>query len=386
LSRILLGWELGAGTGHVVMLSRTAEALRACGHEAIFAVQHIGAMPAGSAAWQAPLWPQQLTTQARRAGSGPATMGDILAVLGLADGRAVAAMVTAWENILAVTRPHAIIAEYAPMLLVAANGRVPTLSTGTGFSLPPAYLPSFPTLTGQPAAVDEPKLLHTVNAALASVGRPTLPGLPALFTADRTLPAAFAEFDPYRSVRREGHGAPSLSGAIAESRGDGDELFAYMSGSETRPNAFWNGLVRSGVPVRVYDARLTPADRDVLERAGVTVEIGKVPFDRIVERSRIVMSHGGLGFVSSALIAGLPQIVAPFDLEKRLISASVVGLRLGVEQRLAGLEADSFANLVRRTMADQALVDRARAAAPSFRARAARSSTDEIADAIQELL
>lgn len=386
MARILLGWELGAGTGHTVALARIAAMLRARGHDPLFAAQDIAAFAPDEEVWQAPLWPQQLTIRARPSDRGPSTMGDILAVLGLAEGRALAAMIGAWDRILAAARPDAVAAEYAPALMLAARGRVPVVALGTGFSLPPAHMDAFLSLTGDPAMHDEAPLLAAVNRALAERGRAPLAALPQIFAADVALPAVFSELDPYRSVRRGSHGVPSLSGLAPLSAGDGDELFVYMNGSQARPLAFWRGLAESGVPVRVHDPRLTAADCAALERAGITVEIAKVPIDRIVERSRLVMSHGGLGFTCSALLAGIPHIVAPFDLEKRLISATLGSLGLGVETRFDGMDAGRFADLLRTTMADQPLVDRARAAAPAFRARITRSSADEAADAIEGLL
>lgn len=370
-------------------LARTAELLRQRGHEPIFAVQQIGAVEhrrGGADVWQAPLWPQQLTLLARRAGVGPSTMGDILVALGLGDVDAVSAMLGAWDGILRAARPDAIAAEFAPALMLAARGRIPLVSLGTGFSLPPAQTSHFPSLTGQPPLHDERKLLAVVNEALGRHARAPLDALPQIFAADRTVPAAFRELDPYRDVRIEAHGTPSLSGAIAASAGDGDELFVYMNGSQPRLAAFWNGLARSGVPIRLYDARLTPADRDTLERAGLTVETRQIPFDRIVERSRIVMSHGGMGFTSSALLAGIPHIVTPFDLEKRLISAGLREIGLGLEIAFEDMDADRFAAQLRAAMADQSLVDRARAAAPFFRERMVRSCEEEIAEAIEGLL
>ena len=52
-------------------------------------------------------------------------MGDNLAYLGLNDLEAMAAMIMAWDRVILDARPDAVIAEYAPMLQLAARGRVP---------------------------------------------------------------------------------------------------------------------------------------------------------------------------------------------------------------------------------------------------------------------
>jgi rhamnosyltransferase subunit B len=370
VARILLGWELGAGTGHAVKLLEIGRILASRGHEPIYAVQNIAAFARADArVWQAPLWPSQLAMLARPASITPATMGDILVALGLNEPGALTALIGGWDAILAAVRPDAIAAEFAPALMLAARGRVPVLALGTGFSLPPATMPHMPSLTGLAVVHDEEASLATVNAALARYGRGRIDTLPAIFAAERELPAAFAELDPYRVWRTAPAGIPSIAGPVPAADPAGDELFVYMNGSQPRPLAFWQGLHRSGLKVRVYDPRLLPADHRLLRDAGFLVEETPVPFALVAARSRMVMSHCGLGFVSSALIAGLPHILAPFDIEKRLIATAITGMGLGLSTPLDTIDPEAFAATLRAALADDALTARARAAAPGFAAR-----------------
>lgn len=360
--------------------------LSARGHEAIVAAQQIGAVPEGVAAWQAPLWPRQLSALARPSAVTPATMGDILAALGLGEPGTARAMIGAWDRILAAVRPDAAIAEFAPGLSLACFGRVPLLSVGTGFALPPADLDRFPSLTGQPTVHDEARLLEIVNAALAVHGRSPRSALPEIFQADRELAAVFTELDPYRPWRKSIPGFPATAMSEEIASGEGDELFVYMNGREARPNALWQGLAKSGLKVRIYDPMLSPSDSGILARAGLIVETRPVSFDLIAARSRLVVSHGGLGFVCAALMAGLPQILLPFDIEKRMIAASVETLGLGHRREYGAIEAESFAGLLRSSFGDTALIERARAAASGFRGRFRRTANQEVADVVEELL
>ena len=360
--------------------------LSARGHEAIVAAQQIGAVPEGIEVWQAPLWPRQLSALARPAAVTPATMGDILAALGLGEPGVATAMIGAWDRILAAVRPDAVIAEFAPGLSLACFGRVPLLSVGTGFSLPPADLDRFPSLTGQSTVHGEAWLLDTVNAALATHGCAPRDALPGIFQVDRELALVFTELDPYRPWRKSALGFPSTSMSESIASGQGDELFVYMNGREARPGALWQALAKSGLKVRIYDPMLSPADGEILKRAGLLVEPHPVSFDLIAARSRLVMSHGGLGFVSSARMAGLPQILLPFDIEKHMIAASIEELGLGHRAEYGTIEADNFAGLLRSTFGDTALIERARAAAPGFRGRFRHTADQEVADAVEALL
>jgi hypothetical protein len=313
-------------------------------------------------------------------------MGDILGYLGLDLPDSMAAMLMAWDRVLNDAQPDVVIAQYAPMLQLATRRQVPMIAWGTGFSLPPDQLPRFPSFLGEPAACDEPALLSGLNDALQRTGRPPLSTLPEIFAADRSLVATFSELDPYFNWRSGPLGSPAVSGDVPTTGGKGDELFIYFNGPARRPNAFWQGLADSRLPVRVYDAQLGSADVEALQRADIKVERAPVPFAKIIERSRLLLSHGGLGFVSSGLLAGAPQVIIPFDVEKRLIADALGQRGLCLRRRFDGLDPEEFAGFLRSAWADEGLAQRAMAAAPGFMARATRTSEDELADMIEDLL
>lgn len=386
MARILLGWELGAGNGHSTRLLELAAILASRGHQPLIAPQQIGPFAAHWPTWQAPVWPRLLQPLFRQYQRRPATMGDNLAYLGLDDKDAMTAMIMAWDRLIADTKPDAIVAEYAPMLQLAAKGRIPTVAYGTGYSLPPADMPNFPGLLGEATVVPEALLLAGLNFSLGKADRAPLSALPEIFAADRSLVATFEELDPYRQWRREPVGAPTLSGNVPLADGAGTEVFVYFNASASRPNAIWQALVDSRLPVRVHDPLLTETDIATLEGAGISVARKPVPFDEIVARSRLLLSHGGGGFVSSGLVAGLPQIIIPFDGEKMLTAKAAVANGACLMASFDGLERTSFAALLRDAWSDDALRERALEAAPGFRARVGQSAESQVADIVEEML
>jgi hypothetical protein len=387
MARVLLGWELGAGSGHSVRLAGVAAELRRRGHEPILAVQQTRIAPTGHEVWQAPLWPALLTSRGRARTLKPSTFGDVLMSVGLGEAGVVSGVVRAWEAILCGARPDLVIAEFAPGLLMAARGRVPALLFGTGFSAPAAGLDAFPSLTGDPPAHDERRLLATVNRELAAAGRAPLPALPAVFAADRTLVQVFPELDPYRAWRPEGdYSSPHVSMLAPVADGRGEEVFLYLNGMPGALDALVAGLVGAGLKARLYDPRLGEGEIAVLERAGIACERRPLPFARIAERSRLVVSHGGMSFTCTALCAGLPHIVVPFDLEKRLTGRALTQAGLGRAQEFRDIEPEAFARLLRDAFADDAMVAAAIAAAPGFRARIPCPSAVAAVDAVDALI
>ena len=387
MSRILLGWELGAGRGHLIRIMGIAAGLVAAGHDVIVATQRLTRavpVPPGVTLWQAPVWPRLLANHGLLGGPLPNTMGDILVRLGLDDAETLPLLVRGWENILATCKPDAIGADYAPALLTAARGRIPSVLVGPSFDAVPDHLAQFPSLTGKDAAYPEDEVLARVNAGLRDAGMAALDRLPQLFAADRVLAGSFAELDVYAASRRDSLVAPSVVYPIGEA-GVGDEIFLYADSTLLRTGTLWEGLARAALPVRVYAPGASSTQQAELARLGFRVEPAPVPFARIAERSRIVMTYGGVGFVSSALAAGLPVVVVHYDLEKALTGQAITRMQLGGHVHAGTIQPEAFATSLRQLYQNDSFQRRARELAPDFRARLHPTQGELAARALIEL-
>jgi hypothetical protein len=69
-----------------------------------------------------------------------------------------------------------------------------------------------------------------------------------------------------------------------------------------------------------------------------------------------------------------------------LIAAGVDGLGLGRRMTFDSLDATAFAEFLRTSFTDNALIEHARAAAPDFRARGGEADGEDAASAIELLL
>jgi rhamnosyltransferase subunit B len=387
MARYLLGWELGGGRGHLVRLAELARRLVAHGHEVIVAAQRLDpghGFPAEAQLWQAPIWPRLLGSAGALTGPAPNTMGDLLVRLGLDTPDTLAMLAGAWDRMLRTTQPEAVVADFAPALLAAARGRVPTVLAGSGFDAVPAHLERFPSLTGQPAAYPEADALARANMALRAAGLRPLDRLPQLFEADRVFAGTFAELDPYAAARREPVVAPSVAQPLGEA-GAGEEVFLYADPTLLRIGALWEGLVRSGLPVRVYAQGASAAQHAELDRLGFSVERAPLPFAKVAERSRLVMSSGGLGLTSSALAAGIPVVAVHYDLEKGLTGQAITKLQLGGHVHASGIQPEAFATSLRTLYQNDSFQRRARELAPGFRARLLPTQEELVVEALAEL-
>lgn len=386
MARVLLGWELGANRGHAVRLAGLARDLRAHGHEVVFVVRRIDAMraeaPPGAAIWQTPVSPRMMAGGPQFTGV-PAGMGDILARLGMDDAGIVAAMVETWRRLFDAIRPDLVVADFSPFLLLAARGRLPAVSVGTGFTTPPSHLDAFPPVIEGVQGLDQGALLAAVNAGLAAAGDPPLARVTEIFGADRPIVATFAELDPY-AAHRGGYALPESVDPAVEA-GQGDEVFVYGPELIPRDTPLWDGLAMSGLRIRVHVGLASGAVREAVTRAGLILEPKPVPFAQIAARSRLLVSHGGHGFLCAGMAAGLPHVVCHYDLEKICHGLAITRAGLGGHVALGNLKPAAFADSLVRVYRDDALAARCRAAAPGFRSRAQPPLHDAVAGAIADL-
>ncbi|MEO1044329.1 MAG: nucleotide disphospho-sugar-binding domain-containing protein [Pseudomonadota bacterium] len=392
MARILLGWELGANRGHIVRLLTLADALADQGHEVALALQDLSLMPRacfGSfTLYQAPLWPRLLASTARSYPREAQTMGDILYRLGLDDPLALAGLVAGWHTLFAAFRPQLVIGDFAPALGVAARGRMPVIQLGTGFTVPPSDMDHFPALSANEAVHDEAEALSRSNDGLKAIGEPALKALPAIFAADKQMPGEFARLDPYGAFRTGPLNPPSVAHPVPQPHDDGpgDEIFVYGFERAMTATSLWDGLQRSGLPVRVHIPRLSPAMARALTDRGFAYEPEPLPFADIARRSRIVLSHGGHGFTCSAMLAGLPQIVTYYDLEKRLTGERIAAMGTGGYVSLSALNAEALGQGVRQLYEAEAPQQKAREMAESFAVEMGKNPLAAIVGAAEQML
>lgn len=391
MAHILIGWELGSARGHAERMVQIANLLRARGHRVSFAVQRVDALTPeevrGSPVWPAPVTPRLLINATRPRTANPNSLGDIMARLGCTEAETVTALVRAWRQLFSAIQPDVVVAEFAPFLLMAAKGQVRTVAGGTGFGMPPSAMPRFPTLTGQPCVFDEEETLTSVNAALKEVGTPPLGALPQMFEADRELAGTFRELDCYAEWRLQPLVAPTVPQPPPElAPGGGDEVFVYAPETVSAESELWKGLAAARLPVRVYIPRVSESYRRGLRALGLIAEPQPVPFPLIARRSRLLVSHGGHGFVCSGLLSGLPQVVCHYDLEKAIHAQAIAKLGVGGFVPLMQIDPKAFAASLVKLYRDEDLYKRARAAAPGFHARYRETMQQSMADAVEALL
>lgn len=373
MAHVLIGWELGGNRGHAVTVLSVAKALRSSGHRVTIALQRIDALSREAAdgfeIWQAPLSPRLLITAPRQNSVSAQSHGDTLAAIGMDDPQIVSAVLRGWSQILNSVKPDAVVADFAPFLLLSSRSTIPTVAIGTGFTLPPSTLPNFPSFTREPALPEE-ATLDSINFALKKHGKAPLSALPQVYCADEAVVGTFTEIDPYRNLSARALVSPMTPGPMPGEAKTRSEVFVYANSSVDRGAALWSALQKSRLPIRMFTPDLPTSYRNALHARGFAVEEKPLSFSAIASRSRILLSTGSHGFVCSGLLAGIPQVICPNDLEKALTAAAVGHLGVAGVASLRSIETDAFSSSLIEIYDQDDIAHRARKFAEKLRTRA----------------
>jgi len=385
-----MGWESGGGLGHVAPMRLVARALIERGHAPVMALRDVVETAPmlkdePYPVLQGPYWSRPTPTIRGRPFSA-ATFSDILAVNGFADAEALSAMLRAWDGLIDVVRPDLVVAEYAPLLALAAHARVPTVLFGSGFTVPPADLPVYPRLQPrvEPVATQN-RILAVIQEAQRRRGKPAPETLPAVLACERRFPCTFPELDPYRAVRRETVIPPLTDLPPPLPAPARPAFFAYLAADAPGLTKILSALAKSGIPGGVYLRHPSPALREAVRKSGLTLYEEPQPLARVLPDASVVIHHGGAGTAEACLAAGRPQLLFPRHLEQSMTGRALRDLGVGLALSHDSRE-EATAKTVREAAGDGAAQERAAALARDIEARGKRPGVAPIIAACEELL
>jgi rhamnosyltransferase subunit B len=384
---VLLGWELGAGLGHARRLLYVARNLQRRGWSAIVAARQPRALAdeyraAGIPLVQAPISefhrPKNYSFEARG-------YADIMAACGYQRVDTLLATVAGWDGLIDVTRPRVIVADYSPMLALAACGRIPLIVIGSGFAVPPAQLARLPLLRPNGTAMlDEDAMLGNAAEVQRRRGRAAPATVPELVGGQAQVVCTFSELDVYSEQRLTPATGPVTNGLQPLSPPKHKAIFAYLESECRFIGDLLLLLLGSRLSLEVFIRNCSERQRQVLRNAGVTVHEKPPALAQVLSRASVIMHHGGIGTAETCLALGRAQVVAPLHLEqmanaKKLLQLGAAGCVL--QERTASENRDALAGIIASDMA--AL--RAAEIATSIAARQPSSSLERIADMCERL-
>jgi rhamnosyltransferase subunit B len=382
---VLLAWELGAGLGHAKRLLRIAIALKERGYKPVVAARELWAaageyQKAGIALLQAPHHQSLAPPNFRARG-----YADMLAACGFQRQEALAPVVAGWDTLLGYVRASVVVADYSPILSLAAWGRVPLLAIGDGFVLPPAQLSRFPRLRAQGSPMaEEAQLLQVAQSVQNPRGSPSPHTLPALIGGQAQVVCTFPETDIYAAQRQEKALGPLEGAQEPLSNPKPKRAFAYLAADFPATAKLLQALADTKVPAEAFVRGLPPQMRRALELGGILVHETPPPLAQILLRFGMVIHHGGIGTLETCAALGIPQLIMPRHLEQSLNAQNAV--KLGVAKYLANTFSLADAqSAILEVLASAPLADKAHEIAHLIGSRGAPTSMSAILQACDRL-
>lgn len=394
---ILIGWELGAGRGHLAVIAPVARRLQARGLRVVLALREPAAARdldlAGCRVVQAPvaLGPHVVVEGAPAV----STQADLLEQLGLASPERLGAQVDAWRALLAETRAEAVACEFAPGLAIAAGGVLPVVTLGSGYVCPPAggSLPSLrPWSPDIPASsrAAEARLEQAVVEVRRRFGLSAPARLADLLHGDKQVVCTWPELDPYAAHRPAPAGGPPervTPPAPSQEPRDGP-AFLYLAATRELPSVL-DAVAASGVAAHGHVRGLDAEGRRSLARPGLVLHAAPQPLPEVLARCPLVVHHGGIGATEAALAAGTPQIVLARHLEQVVNGVAIErGLRVGkaFHMETARDRPAVLSDFVARMASSEVVRGRAANFARDLAARPGPDAADRVVETLLRLL
>lgn len=331
--RIVFGWELGAGMGHVSPHRRLLAELAARGHDVQVIARDVARAELAYAGLDFPIFQAPLALSKPDPVFHPtATMAQVLHNAGLNESDAVLARTHAWDRLLDWMRPDLVLMDYAPTLQLALRGRpISAVIFATGYFVPPPVIPVpvFYTMRGRlPAHVTstEEATLDVCNRVLDARGQPPLNGLSSLWH-DACLPIlkTYPELDHY--PERQGGtyvGSPPSPRGIRPKwpSGPGPRIYAYLKPYQTIGDLL-EVLTRTGHPTLVAGDGLPDSLIKAHQSDTLHFEKGAIDLYETFETAALAITNGNHGTTAHALLCGVPVLCVPLHLEQSILAARV---------------------------------------------------------------
>jgi UDP:flavonoid glycosyltransferase YjiC (YdhE family) len=382
MARILFAWELGSGLGHLDRMLISARALRARGHELRFVLRdlsraHLRLGQEGFTFGQAPVWLPVLGKPPRLN-----NFSTVLAAAGWLDPQGLAGLLTGWQQLLELHQPDLLVCDHAPTAMLAARGLgLKTCMVGNSFEVPPPGEHFPPLAFWDPSerahcATSDARVLSSTNQALALLGRPSLPRLTDLMAQVQqwvvSLPD-LAHYDGYpEDTQFLGPSFVGDSGIAPQWPAvEGKRVFVYLAPSHQDFAAVMAALRQHRLCALVFARGMSAEAATRLGWPGVRFETQPLHINQTLASADFVISHGSLGTVTAATLAGKPQLTLPNHMEQLMVSrrVSLAGIGLSTEPRS---QSNDYVGLIGRLLSEpqfaasaQALAQRHAGVTPS---------------------
>ena len=384
--RVLLAWEMGAGLGHTKRLLVLADALKAKGYEPILSQRTIHTLANEVRARGYPMIPipPQISLAPKGKPFRAMTYADIMAITGYSNMAVLEPILDAWDGMLKLIDPAVIIGDYCPILPMAARGRYPYLAFGDGFVVPPHEPDNFPNLRAQGEPIkDVAVILAEVNALLEKRGQEPVRNLGELMAGDDQAIITLPELDIYHKHRATPALGPLDELPPVRPMPSEPKLYIYLAADYSLTRKVLQAVVNTKVPAEAFIRDAPDELRQGLRNAGVTVHDTPPPLNERLLEASVLLHHGGMGTLETALAMGCPQLLLPRHLEQSLNAGNLRERKIA--EKFTGDDLEASQKVIKAAMTSTTWHDNVHALAQRLESRRPFSCLDKVIDKVEAL-
>lgn len=336
-----LAWELGGGLGHASRLKMIAQALLARGHQVSLGLRdlaqtHNVLADLDVAKFQAPVWLH------RTEGMPPnqASLAEVLLTCGYLEPRGLAGQVEGWRSLYTQLKPDLVVADYSPTAILAARTMgIRSASVGIAFSSPPPRQPlpclrDWENIPPQRLAKAEARVLKVANGVLAHHGAAPFSWAADLLLGDTQLLNTWPELDQYGRPPSPVAwlGPIYLPGAGVKPQwpaGEGPLVFAYLRTVDPNHAEVLAALAQEPCRVLCYLPEVAAGRAPPVMSPNIAYAGGPVSMRDALAVAQLFVTHAG-DSTAQALMAGVPVMMLPMQLEQFLTARRIAAAGMGV--------------------------------------------------------
>src|SRR5436309_6983197 len=339
VAKILITWELGGGSGHLVPLRPIIAGLIQRGHSVSAAVRDVARAASVLAdcpvrVLQAPFKFGQSPNQIIP----PLTFAQLLHNVGFGDALELAALAQAWRALFELTAANVMICDHSPTALLASRGLpMRRIVIGSGFLCPPDEAP-LPNLRFwlkadlEQLAHDEAAVLDRMNQVLSKLEQKPIDRLTQIYRdVELTLLTTFQELDhyPWRKGGKYWGPCTIASGKTPQWRSaKGCRIYAYLKDCAALP-AVLEWLANSNHSTLAYVDGVDPKLRARFSNSSIQFECERINMQLAGRECDLAILHGTHGSTAAMLLAGVPVMQLPIFLEQGLLADAVCRIGAG---------------------------------------------------------
>ena len=389
MSKIMVGYELGGGFGHVNRLMGVVRGLEKRGHQVEFFMRNIREAAVLMAAENRRLLPvpdmlMRLANQPK--GSRMGAYSDIMGHAGFYTTDMLYTASMSWQSVIDHVKPDLIVCDHSPVCCLVAYGKIPVVQVADGFTMPPAEEDNFPLFSDKHSYMIPPAdLLKNMQEVQKRRGGWVPDSVTEPFRTAGRLVCTLPELDPYRPLRQDRVLGPAEGLQSPMPLPEKHHFFAYLNLEHKETKPILRALRAMEMPGEVVCRGMDAAVMRSLRRPGLTPHAKPQPIKEVMARASIVIHHGGNGTCCAGLSAGRMQVTAPTHTEARMNGNCVQ--RLGGGKVIGGKEIEKeVAPAIEQLIKDDTAAKKAQAVAADLEKRGPFTAGPQILDTCEQIL